>query len=173
MIGTLMRGLLVIVLGLLVWPEFARYRAEWSLREVNVRLDRALQGVDRGQAALQSVGAAALLAKDATKRLPADPRPPLLEGIALILLGKGSAAQSLLDAAVQEGERPELTLNQGRARALLGDEAGALSALLRTAWASPLAIESLPASMRADLRQQVVQLEAQLGAGTLKAPPGG
>jgi hypothetical protein len=85
---------------------------------------------------LQSVAIAAEEAKTAAKHLPGDARAPMLEGIALILAGKGAAALAVLDAAIAAGERPELTINQGRARAILGDMAGANAAYLRTAWAS-------------------------------------
>lgn len=155
------------------WPELARYRAERDLAEVNQRLQRALTGADRGAPALQSVGVAAALAADAARQMPDDPRPPMLQGIALILAGRGAEALAVLDAAVVVGERPELTINQGRARTLLGDAAGAHAAYLRTAWASPLGIASLPQAMRAELGTEAAQLEAELRAGRLKSVPGG
>lgn len=154
-------------------PEVARYRAERSLADANLRLQRALTGADRGAVALQSVGEAATLAASAANAMPGDPRAPLLQGIALILAGRGRDALVVLDAAVEAGERPELTINQGRARTLLGDPAGAHAAYLRTAWASPLAVESLPRAMRDALSIEVARLEGELRSGALSAVPGG
>ncbi len=166
-----LRALAMFVLAMLLWPECARYRAEWMLRQANERLDRVLRGVDRGAVGLRIVDEAAALARRSAVWLPADPRPPLLEGIALILRGDGGAAIAVLDAAIKAGERPELTLNLGRARSIVGDEAGANAAYLRSAWASPAAIDTLPKTMRASFLQQVSQLESKLRDGRLEAPP--
>lgn len=169
----IVRAVLLLALVLCVWPELGRYRAEWRLAEADARLQRALRGLDRGALALQSVGIAATQAHGAAEQLPGDARPPLFEGIALILAGKGAAALAVLDAAIAAGERPELTINLGRARTLLGDARGADSAYLRTAWASPLAIATLPAEMRATLQGRVATLEGDLRAGRLSSVPGG
>lgn len=170
---TFVRCALLLGLLLMLWPEFARYRAEWQMADANARLQRALGGLDRGTVALQSVAVAAAQAHAAAAHLPGDARPPLFEGVALILSGKGAEALAVLDGAIALGERPELTINQGRARTLLGNEAGANAAYLRTAWASPLAIATLPAAMRATLSTQVASLEIELQAGRLSEVPGG
>jgi hypothetical protein len=161
----------LIVLLALLYPEFGRYRAEWMLSDVHVRLNRALRGIDRGDAALASVGIAAEQAQQAAASLPGDPRPALLQGIAFILAGKGAQAIAVLDAAIAQGERPEFTINLGRARTILGDEAGAHAAYLRTAWASADAITTLPRSMRESLLNEVAVLEGELRAQKLTAPP--
>lgn len=161
----------IALLALAFWPEFGRYRAEWLLAEANVRLDRVLRGIDRGEGALGAADRARVLAHDAGLLLPNDPRPPLLESVALILRRQGSDAIRVLEAALARGERPELTLNLGRARGITGDEAGAMAAFLRTAWASPGAIATLPAAIREPLLEQVKELEVELRAGRLRAPP--
>ncbi|MEO7326414.1 MAG: hypothetical protein ABIW82_16450 [Dokdonella sp.] len=162
-------GLLVLLA--LLFPEFGRYRAEWMLSAVHARLDRALRGIDRGEVAMTSVGIAADQAQQAAAFLPGDPRPPMLQGIALILGGKGAQAVAVLDAAIAQGERPEFTINLGRARTILGDEAGAHAAYLRTAWASTDAIATLPKAVRESLLAEVSVLEGDLRAQKLVAPP--
>lgn len=165
------RGLALFALLLLIWPEAQRYRAEWWLAEANTRLERILLGQDRGPVALASVARAEALARAAADRLPADPRADLLLSVALILQARGAEAVAVLDAAIAEGERPELTLSLGRARATLKDEAGAEAAFLRTTWASEVAIVTLPKAMRLRMRARVLQWDADLRAGRVHAPP--
>ena len=166
-----MRLGVIVLLALAIWPEFGRYHAEWLLADANVRLDRVLRGADRGESALNAADRARTQAHDAGLLLPADPRPPLLESVALILRRQGGDATRVLEAALAHGERPELTLNLGRARGISGDEAGAMAAFLRTAWASPGAIATLPAALRGPLLEQVNGLEIELRAGRLGALP--
>lgn len=178
---TVLRRVLVVVLfALALWPEFPRYLAEWRLAEANVRLGRALSGnqaavragasTPDGQA-LRQAELAGELAAQAMAALPGDPRAVLARSIALIVTGRGADAIRGLDAAIAAGERPEFTLNLGRARTTLGDTAGANAAYLRTAWASPQATATLPRAMREDFQRQVERLDAQLRAGQLTAPP--
>jgi hypothetical protein len=151
-----------------LWPEFGRYRAEWLLADANARLAAAL----RGNATAASVETALDDAQRALAALPGDPRPPLAASIALLMLKRSGEAKAVLERALASGERPELTLNLGRARGTLGDESGAQAAFLRTAWASPAAIATLPSSMRSTLLEQVHALEQDLRAGRLAhAPP--
>ena len=157
----------VFALGAALWPEAAAYRAEWLLADANARLSAALRGA--GTAA--SVDAALAQARTATDALPADPRPPLQAAIALLMLKRYDEAKSILEQAIAAGERPELTLNLGRARGALGDEAGAQAAFLRTAWASPTAIETLPSTLRARLLEQVRTREEELRSGRLERTP--
>lgn len=166
-----LRGIALLALVLLLWPEWSRYRAEWLLAEANTRLERVLLGRDRGATALASVVRAEALARDAEERLPADPRADLLLSVALIIQGRGADAVAVLDTAIAQGERPELTLSLGRARALLGDEAGAEAAFLRTTWASEVAIATLPRDTRRRMRAQVLAWEEGLREGRLHAPP--
>lgn len=156
------------VLVAALWPEAARYRAEWRLTDADARLAAALRGT--GSAA--SVETALGEARAAMAALPGDPRAPLAASIALLLLKRSDEAKAILERAIASGERPELTLNLGRARGTLGDEAGAQAAFLRTAWASPAAIATLPAPLRASLIERVSALEGALRDGRLdRAPP--
>ncbi len=166
-----LRLLIIAFLAALLWPKLAAYRAEWMLAQANTRLDRVLRGVDQGTSGMKAVEEAALLAHQSALLLPSDPRPALLEGIALILHGEGATAIAVLDDAIAKGERPELTLNLGRARTIVGDTSGANAAYLRTAWASPAALATLPKAMRETLQAEVLQLEIALRAGQLYAPP--
>lgn len=158
----------LIALGAALWPEFGRYRGEWLLADANARLTQAL----RGNGAAASVQTALDHARRAEAVLPADPRPPLAAAIALLLLQRSGEAKTILEHAIASGERPELTLNLGRARGMLGDENGAQAAFLRTAWASPAAIATLPAFLRTTLLEQVRVHEDELRDGRLsQAPP--
>lgn len=165
------RCLVLLALALLLGPEWRAYRAEWSLAEANTRLERVLLGRDRGAQALASVAHAETLARAAQRGLPADPRADQMLGIALILQGRPADAVTVLDAAIAHGERPELTLSLGRARAALQDEAGADAAFLRAAWASEAAIATLPKAKRSEVLAQVRRWEDDLHAGRLRAPP--
>lgn len=176
----LWRALIAAVLALALWPEFSRYRAEWWLSDANFRIDQALRlsqsavrtgGADTDAALLRQVALAETLAAQAAASLPGDPRAVLTQSIALIMTRRGADAVTLLSRAITAGERPEFTINLGRARTTLGDEAGANAAYLRTAWASPQATATLPKAMRDDFQRQVERLDAQLRAGQLSAPP--
>nr|WP_281378018.1 O-antigen ligase family protein [Chiayiivirga flava] len=166
-------ALRVVATGLvlaLLWPQSGRYRAEWQIAAASAQLEAVLRGRERGSAANAAVAEAERLARAAAAATD-DNRAALLLGIALILQQRGDDASRVLERAIARGERAELTLNLGRARTVLGDSAGADAAYLRTAWASPLALATLPATMRADLSARVARLESQLRAGRLQAPP--
>lgn len=165
------RILALLALLALLAPEAPRYRAEAWLADANAHLDAVLRGMARGADAWRATEQALLAARQAARRLPGDPRPPLAEGLAMLFQQRGPEAAATLTAAVAQGERPELTLNLGRARGISGDAAGADAAFLRTAWASPASIGTLPAAMRDDLSARVRLLEIALHEGTLKAPP--
>ena len=176
----LWRALAIAVLALALWPELPRHAAEWRLRTANQQLERALDGVQQaarqGQAGdvaqIRRIAAQGLqLAEQAGAALPGDARVTLARAVGLLLSGRGGEAAALLDAAIAASERPEFTLNLGRARTTQGDSAGAGAAYLRTAWASAQATATLPRALREDLQRQVVELEAQLRAGNLRAPP--
>jgi len=171
---------LILLLGAALWPEFPRHLAEWRLREANLQVEGALAAVQ--EAARQGRGADVAqirqqaqtgleLAARASTALPGDARVTLVQAVGLILAGKGREAATLLEAAIATRERPEFSINLGRARTTLGDTAAAEAAYLRTAWASSQAISTLPQPLREELQRQVVLLEAQLHAGTLQAAP--
>ncbi|MCQ4165830.1 hypothetical protein [Tahibacter harae] len=176
----LWRLLAIAALAAAVWPELPRYAAEWRLRAANQQLERALDGVQQaarqGQAGdvaqiRQDAAQGLRLAGQAAAALPGDARVTLARAVGLLLSGRGGEAASLLDAAVAASERPEFTLNLGRARTTQGDSAGADAAYLRTAWASAQATATLPRALRETLQRQVAELEARLRAGNLPAPP--
>lgn len=162
---------LTLLLVAMVWPEPGRYRAEWLLADANGRLSEALHGAITGDAAVRSTETAFVQSRQAAALLPDDPRTALAASVALLLLQRGAEAQAILNAAIAQGERPELTLNLGRARGILGDQSGAQAAFLRAAWASPGAIATLPAALRAPLLARVSELEVELRAGRLREVP--
>jgi hypothetical protein len=166
-----LRVLASVALLALLLTEFGRYRAEWQLAEASVRLERVLRGVDRDAAASAAVERASNAAQAAAQGLPHDMRPVLFGAIAAILQQRSEQAATMLEAAIARGERPELTLNLGRARTALRDDAAADRAYLRTAWASRAAIATLPKAMRETLDARVAQLENDLRDGRLSAPP--
>jgi hypothetical protein len=167
----ILQWLTIASLLALLWPEFPRYAAEYRLAQAAARLDRALSGIDQGQAALASVIEAQRLTHAAGLVLPGDARAVMLEGVALILSGQSQQAIEVLEAGVALGERPEFTINLGRARAAVGDEAGARAAFLRSGWASPTALGTLPKPVRDALLLEIQQLESELRSGRLQAPP--
>ncbi len=161
----------ISLMAALLWPEFGRYRAEWRLADADLRLTAVLDGTLKGCAAVSATEDALHLAQQAVSARPGDPRPLQSESVALLLLRRGDQAVALLEPAVAAGERPELTLNLGRARGIGGDEKGSDAAFLRTAWANPSAIATLPKSMRGPLLDRVKELEQQLHEGRLQQPP--
>jgi hypothetical protein len=166
-----LRSLLALALVALAWSEIGSYRGEILLADAGVRLAAALRGATRGEEAMTSVQTAYAETQRAATLLPGDQRPALSAGIALLLLHRGVDAITILDAAIAQGERPELTLNLGRARGIAGDERGAQAAFLRTAWASPAAVATLPAALRSPLLERVKSLEEDLRAGRLHQVP--
>jgi len=166
-----LRALAVALAAAVLWPELQRYRAEWWLGEADARLEAALGGTLKGDAALSSIEDALQLTQRAMHVLNGDPRPVQAGSVALLLLHRGGEAIALLEPAIAKGERPELTLNLGRARGINGDEKGADAAFLRAAWANPKAIATLPKAMRGPLLDRVTELERQLREGRLRQPP--
>lgn len=165
------RALVIVGLSLTLWPELDRYRAEWLLADGNSQLEQVLRGTVTGDEAVQRVDAALEEAQRAATLIPGDPRAILTQAVALLLLKRGTDAIALLAPAIAAGERPELTIDLGRARGISGDEKGASTAFLRTAWISPATIATLPKAMREPLLDQVKTLEDDLKAGRLNAPP--
>lgn len=155
-----------------LWPELPRQVAEWRLTDASVRLQRLLRGQDTGTAAVHSAQTAAMQAHAARSGLRWDPRVALLEGTALLLLQQYAAARTVFETAIRQGERPELSLNLGRALAALGDEEAAQRAFARAAWAAPQALDTLPRATREALLAQVAEWETQLLAGQLQPLPG-
>lgn len=167
----LLRGSGCLLLLALLWPELARYRLEHELATAQETVQAVLAGQRRGPEARAALQEAESRLRAQSAAAATEPRLALARGVALILLGDGREAAALLAEAIAHGERAELVLNYGRALAASGNDAAARAAFLRAAWASEQAIASLPAPVRAELMQQVVQWEAKLAAGELPAPP--
>jgi hypothetical protein len=170
-VNILVRCLFGLALVLLAWPEIDAYRGELLLARTRTRLADVLNGATRGDAAIREVQTALDDAQQAEEYLPGDQRPVLSASVALLLLHRGAEAVVVLQPAIAEGERPELILNLGRARGILGDEKAAQAAFLHAAWASPAAVATLPAAIREPLLDRVKQLEQDLRAGRLQQVP--
>lgn len=167
-LGAIAAGILALwVLGVQLW----RYPGEWALLQAQVRLDGALQGQVPADRLARVVEEARVAADAAATRLPRDARVVLVQALAALIQQRGSDAVALLETALLDGPRPELALNLGRARALLGDEAGAWRAFRAAAWASPIIARTLPAAARQRLEAELQGLESALRAGTLEAVP--
>lgn len=167
-IARLLAGLLVVAAAL---PELPRYRAEIQLAQAGRQIDAVLRGGVRGADAVDAARRAEAAARDAATWLPGDARPPLHRAVALMLLARTTEAIDVLDAAIRAGERPELTLNLGRARFQGGDRAGADRAYLRAAWAAPAVLATLPRPMRTELLDRVAQHEDALREGRVTTAP--
>jgi hypothetical protein len=168
----LVRAAILAVASAMLWMQWQDYRAEWWLYAANGRLTMVLKGAATGENAVVLTQEALQLAQTTAAALPDDPRPIQSASIALLMLKRGKEAVALLEPAIAAGERPELTINLGRARGISGDEAGANAAFLRTAWANPSSVATLPAAIRGPLLERVKDLEQQLRDGRLhEAPP--
>jgi tetratricopeptide (TPR) repeat protein len=158
------------LLAMLV-PEWQAYRAEHALARVEARVDEVLTGRSGGTAAIAAIDAAIADADLARAVLPDDPRSALAAALPRIMRGRAGEARAILEAAIAAGERPELTLNLGRALAAEGDDDAAQAAFLRAAWASPTITATLPRATREAIGVAVAEREAALRAGKLSAIP--
>lgn len=147
------------------------YRAEHRVEEGLNRLDDVLRSKTAPAERIASVTRTRTLGEEALAIAPGETRAVLVTGTALTLLRQADAARSLLDAKVRSGERPELLLALGRARAAAGDEPGARAAFLRAAWASPLSVQTLPQALRNELLNEVARMDRELRDGQLRAAP--
>jgi hypothetical protein len=161
----------VLLVAALAWPEFRLYSGERDLREASRLLTQLMTGAVTGTGIGPAAQRAQALAARAATALGSDPRPPLLEGTAWLILRLGPDARATLERGIRQGERPELTIMLGRARGLSGDDAGARQAFLRTAWINPYSIDTLPAAIREPILAQVRALEQELTRGTVIAVP--
>lgn len=161
----------VVALGVAAWPELPRYRAEWWLAGANARIDAMFRGRVPQPASPGVAAEADMLAVRASASLGDDPRPPMASGIARLIQRRPGPALEALTLARALGERPELTINIGRARGIAGDASGAHRAFVRTAWINPPAVSTLPSAIRRQVLEETAELEAQLVRGELTAPP--
>lgn len=164
--------LLALQAGLSVLSAgYQHWRGGQALFEANARLERVLRGNDRGDVARASIDSALEEIDAAERGLPFDQRVPLSRGVALILSGRPAEAEEVLRQALRSGARAELHLNLGRALAAQGRETEARPALLRAAWASPLALATLPRELRNSLLAEVAERERALRSGDADAIP--
>lgn len=162
-------ALLVVALA---WVAVGEYRAGHCLSEAGRLVEDVLFGRLRGEAAGSAVQRAAqklACAEPIAAREPA--RYALLRGLILMLDGRAAEAEAVLRAAIAAGERPEITLNLGRALAAQGDEAGARAAFLRAMWAAPQVGDTLPRTLRASLAVELQVMEQALREGRSVVPP--
>lgn len=158
---------LLVLLG----PEWQAWRAEHALARVERSVDDVLVGRVGGTAAVATIDAAITDADRARAALPDDPRTALAAALPRIMLARAGEARAILEAAIAAGERPELTLNLGRALAAEGDDGAAQAAFLRAAWASPTITATLPRATREAIATAIAEREAGLRAGRLSAVP--
>jgi tetratricopeptide (TPR) repeat protein len=152
-------------------PELPRYQAERDLAEAGRQIDHVMRGDVKGLDAVNAAQQAEAKSQSASRWLPGDARPPLHRAVALMLLARTNEAIAVLESAIRVGERPELTLNLGRARFQRGDRQGANRAYLRAAWAAPAVLKTLPRPMRTALLNDVALLEVELRDGRSTLPP--
>jgi tetratricopeptide (TPR) repeat protein len=155
----------------LLWPEFARYRGERSMRKGTDELRRTLatsRSVEQARPALDRTAGYALAA---ALDLPADPRPRVLAGSARLVAGQAREALDFYRNALATGERAEIDLNLGRAYAVAGQLPEAQATLLRALWISPALATSLPEQVSRRLQEEVRRLEKELRTGQMTAPP--
>ena len=152
-------------------PEFARYRAERMLRVATSALSIVLTHPSEIADPAAALDRIAAIGMAAAPGLPGDSRP-------LILAGGARLASRQLDAAIENyrealrlGERAETDLNLGRAYEASGDTARSHAAFLRAVWISPALLSAVLPDIAGSLREELTRLEAELGAGRLKAPP--
>jgi cytochrome c-type biogenesis protein CcmH/NrfG len=167
------RALAVLaLLAVALRPELSRYSAERRLAVAGEAFRVLLsqpQSTDDPYGALDRV---AELALSGARGLPGDPRPWVLAGSAHLTAGRPERALELYGTALdRSGERAEVDLNIGRARALLGQETESRGAFLRAGWISPALLATLPAEVANPVRAEVARLEEELRSGRLQAPP--
>ncbi len=161
---------LVALLFLWFWPEFNLYQNEWRLSTASAKLSPVMTGENQSPSAARDVQNALQIANEVQASNQNDSRAILIKGVALILLDQADAAVKLFKQANTTAERPEFSLNLGRANSRLGNETATQAAFLRAAWSSENAIASLPKDLRENLLQQVAELETQMQTGQFVIP---
>jgi len=166
---------LILVVGVLaaaLRPELARYGSERRLRIAGEAFEILLTRSQSVEDPLGALDRVAVLAESAAAGLPGDTRPLVLAGSAHLTAGRPERAEELYAAATAAGgERAEVDMNVGRARALRARDEQARAAFLRAGWISPALLATLPASVADPIRSEVARLESELRAGRLKEPP--
>jgi tetratricopeptide (TPR) repeat protein len=160
------RLLAVVAIALaLIAPEFARYRGERHLYQLNgaMQLYSAAPGAQRKALLLRLSNDAARL-----RTYPGDWRPLTLAGSASMQANNYAQAASHFQSALSHGERPELDLNLGLALRAAGDHDAARPYFVRGVWLSPASARHLPPIVAQNTELEVARLTKQLRAGKLR-----
>jgi hypothetical protein len=160
-----------LALAAALLPEMRRWRAERELRRLTTAFHVLVARPGAVPEATRALAAVAAGAAALEPALAADPRAPVLAGSAHLVARRPAAALAAYRRALGHGERAEIDLNVARARAMLGDSAGAEAALLRAVWVNPVLLDALPRRDRARLRRRLRAATSALRAGRLAAPP--
>jgi hypothetical protein len=159
-----------LLVAALAAPELPRYAAErrvgWATAGFQQLLAAPQDANTRRQ--LQAVGEIAL---SATTSLPGDPRPWMIGASSYLVTSQPQRALDFYRSALHTGERSEIDLNLGRALAAINRRDAADAALLRAGWISPEILASLAQPERDALLVKIADLDADLRAGRLAAPP--
>ena len=153
-------------------PELPRYSAERRVGWATAAFQQLLSSSQpQGPDTLRQVQAVGELALSTTTALPGDPRPWMIGASSFLVTGQPQRALDFYRAALGTGERSEIDLNLGRALAGLNRRDAADAALLRAGWISPEILANLPQPSRDALLVKIADLDADLRAGRLAAPP--
>jgi tetratricopeptide (TPR) repeat protein len=160
------------VLAALLRPELGRYRAERRLGAASAAFEYIIDrptGVSDAPAMLDRISAAAV---STAPDLPGDSRAWVLAGSCYLVAGNADRALALYREGLAIAERAEIHLNVGRAHAMLGQPDYAEASFLRAVWISPALLRAVPKEFAPRVSTELRNLEAELAAGKLPAPPG-
>lgn len=149
-------------------PEVSRYRAERELRRLTSVVMAAASGRVASSAVVPRFRDASAKLAVLARAMPGDPRPRMFAGSASLLGRDTDRAIALYLDALRCGERGEIDLNLGRAFAAAGDGRAA-AMFTRAVWISPKLIESVPASHRGRVREELAARTTQEGVS--EPPP--
>jgi hypothetical protein len=160
------------LLAALAAPELPRYSAERRVGWATAAFKQLLESSpSQGGDTLRPLQAVGEMALSTTTALPGDPRPWMIGASSFLVTGQPQRALDFYRAALGTGERSEIDLNLGRAYAGLNRRDASDAALLRAGWISPEILASLPQPSRDALLVKIADLDADLRAGRLAAPP--
>lgn len=155
----------LLALGVLIWPELARYRAERRIKAATGAFRLLLANPVSATSAYAAFDRVTEVALSATPDLPGDPRPWIVAASSQLASGRPERSIELYREALARGERAEIHFNLGRAYSLRGDDERARAAWLRGGWVSPALLETIPPDSAAVIRTQIPHLEMLLRRG--------
>ena len=161
---------LLLLLAVLLAPEFPRYAAERQIGMATAAFQSLLDKSDDPEAPAR-IRAIGELALSTTGRLPGDPRPWMLGASSYLVTRDPERALGYYRSALATGERAEIDLNLGRASAFLSRQGNANAAYLRAGWVNPEILGGLAEGTRGPILAEVDRLAGQLAQGQLAAPP--